>query len=113
MKTGKCLICLFTILTLTACLPTTRMTSRKMNKLELGMSKKQVTTILGRGYTIAEKRMDNNVEIEILSYRDFHKNDEFYLFLFTNNKLEKWYRELLPKYEIKGNPLNVNLNPHQ
>jgi hypothetical protein len=71
-----------------------------MNKLELGMSKKQVTNILGTGYTIAEKRIENGIEVEVLSYQDFHKKNEFYLFLFANNKLEKWYRELLPKYEI-------------
>lgn len=70
-----------------------------MNKLELGMSKKQVTEILGTGYTIAEKRIENTIEVEIISYRDFYHDDEFYMFLFTNDKLEKWYRELLPKYE--------------
>ena len=63
------------------------------------MSKEQVTAILGNGYTIAEKRMEDGNQIEILSYRDFYKSDEFYMFLFTNDKLEKWYRELLPKYE--------------
>jgi hypothetical protein len=101
MKTGKYLICLFTILILTACSSVARMTSYNMNKLELGMSKKQVTNILGTGYTIAEKRIENNVDVEILSYRDFYKNDEFYMFLFANDKLEKWYRELLPNYEMK------------
>lgn len=99
MKTKNLLLYFFTVLFLTACSSVARMTSSNMNKLELGMSKKEVTTILGTGYTIAEKRIENGIEIEILSYRDFYKDDEFYMFLFANNKLEKWYRELLPKYE--------------
>lgn len=77
------------------------MTSSNMNKLELGMSKEQVTEILGSDYTIAEKRLEDNNEIEVLSYRDFYKNDEFYLFVFKNKKLDKWYRELFPKERIE------------
>ena len=77
------------------------MTSAKMNKLELGMSKEQVTQILGNDYTIAEKRVQDSNEIEVLSYRDFYNKDEFYLFLFKDQKLEKWYRELLPKDKIE------------
>lgn len=79
------------------------MTSKKMNRLELGMSKEQVTQILGNEYTIAEKRLQDSNEIEVLSYRDSYYNDEFYLFLFKNQKLEKWYREILPKEKIELN----------
>lgn len=101
MKTKKFLLFFLLMLVLTACSSVVRMTSSNMNKLELGMSKKQVTSILGTEYTIAEKRIENGNQIEILSYRDFYKDDEFYLFLFVEGKLEKWYRELLPKYEIR------------
>ena len=94
----KYLFYFLTILILPACV-SVRMTSSKMDQLELGMTKKQVTSILGNTYTIAEKRIENGNQIEILSYRDFYKDDEFYMFLFTNDKLEKWHRELLPKYE--------------
>ncbi|MGJ1203852.1 hypothetical protein [Sphingobacterium lactis] len=93
---------LFYILTglfLSACASLPRLTSAKMDRLELGMTKEQVTHILGSGYTIAEKREDNNIKIEVLSYRDFYKDDEFYLFKFLDGKLEKWYRELTPKIE--------------
>ncbi|WP_159431422.1 hypothetical protein [Wenyingzhuangia marina] len=55
------------------------------------MSKEQVTDILGSDYTIAEKRFEGSNEIEVLSYRDHYENDEFYLFVFKNKKLEKWY----------------------
>ena len=95
----KNLLYLFTMLLLSACVSSVRMTSSKMNQLELGMTKEQVITILGNGYTIAEKRVEAGNQIEVLSYRDFYKDDEFYMFLFTNDKLEKWHRDLLPKYE--------------
>lgn len=90
----KHLFYFFMMLILSAC--SSLISSSKMDKLELGMSKEQVTTILGKRYTIAEKRIENGNQIEILSYRDY---DEFYMFLFMNDKLEKWYRKLLPKYE--------------
>ncbi len=72
-----------------------------MEALELGMSKEQVTEILGNAYTIAEKRMEDGVPVEILSYRNFPHDDEFYLFVFKNNELEEWYRELLPQNEFR------------
>ncbi len=73
------------------------MNSSKMNKLELNMSKEQVISILGNDYTISEKRLEDNNEVAVLSYRDHYNRDEFYLFVFKNKKLEKWYRELLTK----------------
>lgn len=97
----KILLSVFLLPVLTACFTMSRMTSSYMNQIELGMSKGQVTQILGAEYTVAEKRIENGVEVEVLSYRNFHQNDEFYLFLFIDNKLEKWHREFLPKYEIK------------
>jgi len=84
----------------TACFSVVNMTSQNMNKLELGMSKEQVTDILGSNYTIAEKKMENGVLVEVLSYRDSYNNDEFYMFLFKNNTLEKWNRELALKQEV-------------
>lgn len=81
------------------------MTSSNMNKLELGMTKEQVSKILGSDYSIAEKRIEDNKTIEVLSYRNYYRNDEFYMFVFKNNKLEKWYRELLPKEIIKTNSI--------
>ena len=73
--------------------------SHNMNKLELGTSKEQVTKILGSDYTVAEKRIEDGKTIEVLSYRDFYNNDEFYMFVFKNDKLEEWYRKLLPRKE--------------
>ena len=107
MKTSKIyLLSALLILMLSSCSTFSGvaiMTSTNMNKLELGMSKEQVTKILGSDYTIAEKRMENDTKIEVLSYRDYYKNDEIYMFLFKNDKLDKWYREFIPKEIIKTN----------
>ena len=99
MKTRICILFIIVLIT-TACSSVVNMTSEKMNKLELGMSKQQVTEILGRNYTIAEKKIENGVQVEVLSYRDFYKDDEFYMFIFKNNTLEKWHRELALKQEV-------------
>lgn len=72
------------------------LTSSSMNKLELGMSKEQITKILGNAYTITEKKIENETEIEVLSYRNYTTNDEFYMFILKNGKLERWQRELIP-----------------
>lgn len=100
MKKFKiCILFVFLILVLDSCasFQVVNMTSSNMNQLELGMSKEEVTQILGRDYTIAEKRLEDNNEIEVLSYKNFYESNEYYLFVFKNHKLEKWYRELLLK----------------
>lgn len=99
MKTRICILFIIVLIT-TACSSLVNMTSEKMNKLELGMSKQQVTEILGSNYTIAEKKIENGVQVEVLSYRDFYKDDEFYMFIFKNNTLERWHRELALKQEV-------------
>ncbi len=95
----KSIFDLFIVLMLSACGSVVEMTSSKMNRLELGMSKEEVTHILGNGYTIAEKRIEAGKQMEILSYRDFYKDEEFYMFVFEDNRLKEWYRDLLPKVE--------------
>lgn len=78
------------------------MRKSKMEQLELGMSKLQVVNILGSSYSIAEKEANAKDTIEVISYRNVPFDDEFYLFRFKNNKLEKWHREFQPIYkEIK------------
>ena len=99
MKTRICILFIIVLIT-TACSSVVNMTSEKMNKLELGMSKQQVTEILGSNYTIAEKKIETGVQVEVLSYRDFYKDDEFYMFIFKNNTLERWHRELSLKQEV-------------
>lgn len=78
------------------------MRQSKMEQLELGMSKSQVITILGPSYSIAQKEASTQDTIEVISYRNVPFDEEFYLFRFKNNKLEKWHREFQPVYkEIK------------
>lgn len=95
----------FLILLLHSCasFQVAHMTSSNMNKLELGMTREQVTQILGSDYTIAEKRLEYSNEIEIISYRDYLNKDEFYLFVFKNKKLDSWHRELFSKEIIEAN----------
>ena len=102
-KFKNCILLAFLILLLHSCafMQVAHMTSSNMNELKLGMSREQVTQILGSDYKIAEKRLEDNNEIEVLSYRDHFENDEFYLFVFKNQKLDKWYRELFPKERIE------------
>lgn len=84
-------------LLLSSCISLSHLNSQEMNKIELGMTKDVVTNILGPNYTIAEKRMEDKTKIEILSYRDFYRSDEFYMFEFKNDKLEKWHQVLQSK----------------
>ncbi len=74
------------------------MRQSKMEQLELGMSKSQVVNILGSSYSIAQKEINNTDTIEVISYRNVPFDEEFYLFRFKDNKLEKWYREFQPIY---------------
>lgn len=74
---------------------------KNMSMLDLGMSKKELIEILGRDFTIPEKRFENGNLIEVLSYRNFPYSNELYLFVFVNDELEEWYREFLPVYEIR------------
>lgn len=99
------LITVFLGAILSSCSPAllSQMSGNKMDKLELGMSKEQLTAILGRGYAISEKRMEEGNLIEVLSYRNYPQEREFYLFVFTNNELKEWYRELEPVYEVREN----------
>jgi hypothetical protein len=99
------LLAVFLGIIFSSCSPVifSRINGNKMDKLELGMSKQQLTAILGRSYTIAEKRMEEGNLIEVLSYRNYPNDRELYLFVFANNELQEWYRELVPVYEVREN----------
>jgi hypothetical protein len=101
----KFLYLVFFVAFLSSCSPMlfSRLNGNKMDKLELGMSKQQLTAILGRDYTIAEKRFEEGNLLEVLSYRNYPQEPEIYLFVFANNELQEWYREILPVYEVREN----------
>jgi hypothetical protein len=72
--------------------------SARLKRLELGMTKEEVTRILGRDFQIVEKRIEDENEIAVLSYAYSHR--EFYLFRFVNGRLEEWHREFSPSNEV-------------
>ena len=74
-----------------------------MNRLELGMSKEELISHLGRNFNIAEKRMENGKQIEVLSYRNYPYENELFKFVFINGRLEEWYQELVPVYRVEEN----------
>ncbi len=77
------------------------MNAKSMSQLELGMSKQQLIEVLGNYYTISEKRMKGEDEIEVISYRNYPYEDEIYQFVFVNKSLSEWHRELVPTYDVK------------
>lgn len=94
---------LFLILTSCSAANISRLRKSNMELLELGMSKVQVSNILGTAYTIAEKKIEAKDTIEVLSYRNFPYDDELYLFRFKNNQLESWHREFTPTFKENKN----------
>ena len=78
----------------------TSMRSYDMERVELGMTKSELTGILGTAYTIAEKRIEAQDTIEVLSYRNFPHEEELYLFTFKNSQLMEWNREIQPEYKV-------------
>lgn len=77
--------------------------NRNMNKLELGISKEELIGHLGRNFTIAEKRIEDGQQIEVISYRNYPYESELYKFVFINGRLEEWYQELVPTYRVEEN----------
>ena len=94
LKTFFC--CAFVALLLSSCAGMFLAGSR-MSQLKLGMTKEEVTGILGRGFTISERRIENGNEIMVLSYTS--NGREFFLFQFVNDALEGWHREIFPQSE--------------
>lgn len=72
--------------------------AKKLDKLELGMSKAEVSFILGTKYYISKKELNNQNVIEVISYENF-PHDEVFLFTFRNDELISWEREFKPKYK--------------
>lgn len=96
-------LALFFVLMLASCSPHmfNLVNSKNMNQLELGMSRQQLIEIMGKYYSISEKKMENANEIEVISYRNYPYEDEFYQFVFVNDHLEEWYREIVPSYQVQ------------
>jgi hypothetical protein len=90
------------VLIFSACSPMllSKLNSKTMSQIQLGMTKQELSEILGNKYTISEKRMESNSEVEVLSYRNYPYTDEFYQFVFINGNLKEWYKEVIPSCEF-------------
>lgn len=71
------------------------MSAEKMEKLKLGMSRQEVTSILGSSYSVAENYKEGDHEIKVLAYQF---KEQIYFFIFKDDKLQEWHRKIDPFY---------------
>ncbi len=68
--------------------------SNNVKKVELGMTKEEVVSIMGESYTPVGVELENEIKKEVIGYRSINdSNDYLYMFYFSNNKLTSWKRE--------------------
>ncbi len=86
----KIIFALFITTILAAC-STPKIYNDALMKIELGMTQEQVTSLMGKDYTVVNQQYINNQDEVTLRYVDYFKNQWF--FVFINNSLVKWYKE--------------------
>lgn len=100
MKINKGIYAIILAITLTACGYVKDVWNMDSNvrKIELGMSKKQVISIMGKYYEIvgARKTEYGNVETIRYSYSNANNIRTSYLLSFEDGKLVEWFQEKLP-----------------
>lgn len=99
MKATKWLYALLIICTLTSCgtmISAINMDSR-MKKIELGMSKKKVISILGSNYEQAGARMTSDGSMESISYYAVSTTEAYYILTFKDGELVEWFKEKAPQ----------------
>lgn len=75
-------------------------TNSNIKKIALGMSKEQVTKILGRDYLAASSSRDERGnQVDIIAYKSAAYEE--YRLRFVNNLLTEWNREFTNKYIVK------------
>ena len=75
----------------------------RMKKIELGMTKKQVVSILGKNYETAGARLTPEGPVESISYQTVTMSDNtegYYILSFRDNVLVEWFKD---KQTIKNN----------
>ena len=102
MKKMKWIYALLAILLLTSCgtLMQPYQMDSKMKDIELGMTKKEVISILGKDFESAGARMTSG-SIETISYKtaSMSENTEgYYLLSFKDGKLIEWFKEKYPAH---------------
>ena len=103
MKKMKWIYALLAILLLTSCgtLMQPYQMDSKMKDIELGMTKKEVISILGKDFESAGARMPSEGSIETISYKtaSMSENTEgYYLLSFKDGKLIEWFKEKYPAH---------------
>ena len=90
---------IFTLLALTLCLSScgTAFYTKVSEEVRLGMTKSEVTNILGKGYKVTGSYYDNDGDlVEVLEYKRIDVSssyDKIYSMHFKNNVLVEWFRD--------------------
>lgn len=80
------------ILAFTSCGSSSLM--QKSKAIELGMSRKEVTDIMGNGYKILAARVTPEGNLETIRYNPILEYS--YVFSFLDNRLVEWFQEIPP-----------------
>lgn len=80
------------ILAFTSCGSSTLM--QKSKAIELGMSRKEVTDIMGNGYRMLAARTTSDGNLETIRYEPVLEYP--YVFTFLDNRLVEWFQETPP-----------------
>lgn len=88
----KTLCFIMLILCLSACssFVSTWNFSSNVKRVCQGMTKEQVISIMGKSYNVEEAVNRPNGYVEAISY---NTDEAYYLFKFTDDRLEEWHRE--------------------
>lgn len=81
---------------------------KKMRDVELGMTKRQVVSILGNNYESAGARQTQDGDIETIRYSSLtltEKVDQYFILSFKDGKLVEWFKE---KYPIHAHGVQPN-----
>ena len=94
----RSLLCIFSIVLLFSCI-TTKLESG-LQKLELGMTKQNVISVLGKGYKILGSGTTPDGDLETWIYTDGNviagSTSERIVLNFLDGRLDEWHREYLP-----------------
>lgn len=84
----KIIFVLMLMFTIVSCGPTY---NSALKQVELGMTKQDITTLMGEKYTTSQLENIGNQQHETIEYKDMYKFHWF--FQFVDNKLVKWWKE--------------------
>ncbi|WP_455628682.1 hypothetical protein [Parabacteroides chinchillae] len=93
MRPTKWTSVLLTVLMLTSC--ASYRIENQMHKIELGMSKKKVVSVLGKNYDTVGASVTPEGSFERISYpfANILNEDGYYILSFKDNVLVEWFKE--------------------